>query len=117
MPYNVLDATCPSRQVLNLITDKWSVLVIYSLISGPCRYTQLQKNIHGISKKMLTQTLRQLEKDGLVARYVYDIIPPRVDYSLTPLGKTLIEPLTALCNWAQNHMEAVEAARKRYQAS
>ncbi len=117
MPYNVLDAACPSRQVLNLITDKWSVLIIYSLAAGPQRYSQLQKGIRGISKKMLTQTLRQLERDGLVTRHVRDVIPPHVGYQLTPLGQTLTEPLSALCHWAQHHMEAVEIARNRYRAT
>jgi DNA-binding HxlR family transcriptional regulator len=114
---NVLSDVCPTRKVLDLIADKWTVLVIYLLASGTKRYGELQRSIHGISQKMLTQTLRQLEEDGLVKRTVYPEVPPRTEYELTPLGATLREPLTSLCTWAQEHMGEVEKARARKKAA
>jgi DNA-binding HxlR family transcriptional regulator len=113
---NVLSDVCPTRKVLDLIADKWTVLVIYLLAGGTKRYGELQRSIHGISQKMLTQTLRQLEEDGLVKRTVYPEVPPRTEYELTPLGATLREPLSALCEWAQDHMAEVEKARTRKKA-
>jgi DNA-binding HxlR family transcriptional regulator len=98
--------------VLDLIADKWTTLVIYLLSRGTHRYGELQREIGGISQKMLTQTLRQLEEDGLVLRVVYPEVPPRTEYSLTPLGQTLREPLGALCQWAMVHLPEVEKARK-----
>jgi DNA-binding HxlR family transcriptional regulator len=97
--------------VLDLIADKWTTLVIYLLSSGTRRYGELQREIGGISQKMLTQTLRKLEEDGLVKRTVYAEVPPRTEYSLTGLGATLKEPLGALCQWAVNHLAEVEKAR------
>lgn len=110
---NVLSGACPTREVLDLIADKWTVLVIYLLSSGTKRYGELQRTIQGISQKMLTQTLRKLEDDGLVNRTVFPEVPPRTEYELTPLGQTLREPLGALCSWAQDHMTEVEKARAR----
>jgi DNA-binding HxlR family transcriptional regulator len=111
---SVCNAQCPSRQVLDLIADKWTAIAIYRLSKGTKRYNQLQKEIGGISQKMLTQTLRSLERDGIVSRMVYPVIPPMVEYSLTPLGETLIEPLSQLCKWAENHISEVETARNSY---
>lgn len=111
---NVLDENCPSRQVLELIADKWTAIIIYRLAQGIKRYSDLQREIKGISQKMLTQTLRRLERDGIVERKVYPVVPPRVEYSLTPLGETLTEPLCKLCEWAETHLGEVEAARTRY---
>jgi DNA-binding HxlR family transcriptional regulator len=111
---DVCDANCPSRQVLDLIANKWTAIIIYLLSQGTKRYNQLQREIGGISQKMLTQTLRRLERDGIVKRKVYAVVPPMVEYSLTPLGETLIEPLCKLCDWAQTHIPAVEAARTQY---
>jgi len=111
---SVCDADCPSRQVLDLIADKWTAIIIYRLSQGTKRYSELQREINGISQKMLTQTLRGLERDGIVERKVYAVIPPMVEYSLTPLGETLIEPLCKLCKWAETHIPEVEAARTRY---
>ena len=111
---SVCNAECPSRQVLDLIADKWTAIVIYCLSKGTKRYSELQREIGGISQKMLTQTLRSLERDGLVNRMVYPVVPPMVEYSLTPLGETLIEPLCQLCKWAETHIPEVEAARDRY---
>ena len=108
---NVLSAQCPTRMVLDLIADKWTTLVIYLLSSGTKRYGELQREIGGISQKMLTQTLRKLEADGLVRRTVYPEVPPRTEYALTELGLTLKEPLGALCQWAGAHIAEVEKAR------
>jgi len=108
---NVLSPQCPTRMVLDLIADKWTTLVIYLLSSGTRRYGQLQREIGGISQKMLTQTLRKLEEDGLVKRAVYAEVPPRTEYTLTELGVTLKEPLGSLCQWAVAHFAEVEKAR------
>jgi DNA-binding HxlR family transcriptional regulator len=102
------------REVLARIGDKWSVFVITLLGEGTMRFTELQRSIEGISQRMLTLTLRQLERDGLVERVVYPVVPPRVDYSLTALGKTLIEPLVAVAGWADTHRGDIEAARAEY---
>lgn len=101
---DVMNPDCPSRKVLERIADKWTSLVIYALAEGTMRYGELQRRVGGVSQKMLTQTLRSLEKDGLVARKVYPVVPPMVEYSLTPLGRTLIEPLTAIRRWAEQHL-------------
>ncbi|GAC1434571.1 MAG: helix-turn-helix domain-containing protein [Thermoanaerobaculia bacterium] len=110
---DVLDAGCPSRQVLDRIADKWTSLIIYTLDDGTLRYSELQRRIGGISQKMLTQTLRSLEDDGLVERKVFPVVPPHVEYSLTALGRTLIEPLTAICRWAERHLPHLLANRNR----
>ncbi|GHP00004.1 hypothetical protein KSF_100510 [Reticulibacter mediterranei] len=104
-------STCTTREVLKLIGDQWTALVIYALESGTKRFSQLCSQIDGISRKMLTQTLRDLEYNGLVQRVVYPVIPPHVEYSLTPLGRTLIEPIGVLRQWAQEHLNEVEQAR------
>ena len=109
---DVFNPNCDSRQVLALIADRWSMLVIYALSRRSRRHGELKRMIGGISQKMLTQTLRALERDGLVKRTVYDVVPPRVDYALTPLGRTLLEPLGAICRWAQNRLPQVRAARQ-----
>lgn len=110
---DVLDEQCPSRAVLDRIADKWTSLVIYTLSDGTFRYGELERRIGGISQKMLTQTLRSLEDDGLVERKIYPVVPPHVEYSLTPLGRTLIEPLTAVCRWAERHLPQLLANRRR----
>jgi DNA-binding HxlR family transcriptional regulator len=112
--YNVLNQNCPSRRALALIADKWTVLVIYALFKGTKRYGELQRMIEGVSKKMLTQTLRDLEANGLIQRQVFASVPPTVEYSLTPLGESLLPLAQALKEWAETHIEAVEAARVRY---
>ncbi|WP_257304331.1 winged helix-turn-helix transcriptional regulator [Geothrix campi] len=111
---NVLSAQCPTRQALDLIADKWTTLLIYLLSKGKQRYGDLHRQVGGISQKMLTQTLRKLERDGLVTRHVYPEVPPRTEYELTKLGHTLIGPLGALCEWAGMHLAELEQARKRY---
>jgi len=111
---NVLNAQCPTRKVLDLIADKWTTLVIHILAGGTYRYSDLHRTIDGISQKMLTQTLRELEGNGLVLRKVFPEVPPRTEYSLTPLGLTLIEPLDALCAWAEQHLGDLERARQQH---
>jgi DNA-binding HxlR family transcriptional regulator len=103
-----------SRQVLQLIADQWTPLVIYALEDGTMRFGQLLKRIGGISRKMLTQTLRAMERNGLVQRVVYPVVPPVVEYSLTPLGQTLVEPMKALGDWAYGHLQEVAGARTAY---
>ena len=107
---NVLDPNCGSRQVLALIADRWTAIVIYALARGTMRFGQLQREI-GLSQKVLTDTLRSLERDGLVHRKVYAVVPPKVEYSLTELGASLIEPLSTLCRWAEQRLGEVQAAR------
>ena len=111
-----MDAQCPSRLVLDRIADKWTALIIRVLSDGIHRYAELQRKIDGISQKMLTQTLRSLERDGLVQRTVHPVVPPKVEYSLTRLGRTLIEPLKALCRWSEKHLAELQANRARAKA-
>jgi DNA-binding HxlR family transcriptional regulator len=108
------DPNCPSRDVLDRIGDRWTVLLVGSLSQGPLRFSELGRRVRGISQKMLTQTLRGLERDGLVTRTVHAEVPPRVEYELTEPGRTLIAPLATLDAWARTHMPAIEEARRRY---
>ena len=108
---NVFDPNCDSRQVLALITHRWTVLVIYALGVTTRRHSELKAMIGGVSQKMLTQTLRQLEHEGLVMRTDHGEVPPRVDYALTPLGLTLLDTLGAICRWAELHLPEVRLAR------
>lgn len=105
------------RQVLNRVGDKWSVYVVASLSDGPMRFNALKRAIEGISQRMLTFTLKSLEQDGIVTRTAYPTVPARVDYELTKLGRTLLEPVNALAAWAQEHVGAIEVARGRYAKS
>jgi DNA-binding HxlR family transcriptional regulator len=114
--FNVLTATCPSRTSLARIANKWTAMVVIVLGGGRRRFGDIRSAVDGISGKVLTDTLRDLERDGLVKRYVYAEIPPRVEYELTPLGQTLHEPLRALGRWAEEHIAAVLAAREEYDA-
>ena len=100
-----------SQKGLELFGNRWMALALYSLSTGTKRYGELRREIPGASQRMLTRTLRNLERDGLVRRKVYPVVPPMVEYSLTSLGGTLIQPLTALCQWSQKHMDEVEAHR------
>jgi DNA-binding HxlR family transcriptional regulator len=111
------DDACPAvREILNRVGDKWSVLVIVLLRDGPKRFSELRRTIEGISQRMLTLTLRGLERDGLVTRTLYPTIPPRVDYGLTGLGRTLLEPLQALAAWAAEHRLEIQEARDQQDA-
>jgi DNA-binding HxlR family transcriptional regulator len=104
-------------QILARIGDKWSVFVIGSLAERTMRFSELRRRIGGVSQRMLTLTLRSLERDGLIKRTVYPTVPPRVDYELTPLGRTLIEPLRGIALWAQGNMPKVIAAREAFDAA
>ncbi|MET7328932.1 helix-turn-helix domain-containing protein [Nonomuraea sp. NPDC005650] len=108
---------CQLRDILDRVGDKWSVLVLHLLGDGPKRYSELRRAIEGISQRMLTLTLRSLERDGLVERTVTPTSPPRVDYALTPVGATLSTEVAGLIAWAERHREYVAASRVRYDAS
>jgi DNA-binding HxlR family transcriptional regulator len=110
-------AECPSRKLLDRLSDKWVTLVLTGLASGPRRYSDLSRRIAGVSQKMLTQTLRGLERDGLVRRTVTPSVPVRVDYELTPLGESLMPLVAAIKGWAEANIQTVEAARKTYDAT
>jgi DNA-binding HxlR family transcriptional regulator len=114
--YDAFLAQCPSRQLLDRISDKWVTLVLAALESGPQRYSQLARTIAGVSQKMLTQTLRTLERDGLVTRTVTATVPVTVTYELTGLGRSLQVVITGLKSWAESHMDQVLAARSSYDA-
>ncbi|WP_036292641.1 helix-turn-helix domain-containing protein [Methylosinus sp. PW1] len=110
-----LDASrCPVRDVLDRVGDKWSTLILIALAGGPQRFGALNRATPDISKRMLTQTLRTLERDGLAARRVYPTKPPSVDYRLTPLGVAMMGPLAALIRWAEQSHSAIVAARRRF---
>jgi DNA-binding HxlR family transcriptional regulator len=115
-PGNPYAADCPTRQLLDRIGDRWTVLIIGALADGPLRYTALAKRIEGVSQKMLTQTLRALERDGLVIRTVLPVIPPHVEYELSPLGSDLLSTVSVLERWAINHIDDVESAREDFDA-
>ena len=109
--YDVYSADCPTRTVLDIVADKWTSLVIVALVPGTKRFQQLKREIGGITQKMLTQTLRSLERDGLVQRRAYPTVPPRVEYTLTALGRTITKPLRALQDWSVAHVEEIQHAR------
>ena len=115
--YNVYNAACPTRQALDRIADRWTALIVGLLAERPHRFGELRRKIDGISQKMLTQTLRSLERDGLVHRRVEPTVPVTVEYSLTPLGETLVGPLAAIRDWAEANIEEVLAARERQGAA
>lgn len=106
--------TCPTREALNRLSSKWTVLIVDLLGDGVCRFRDLNRRIGGISQKMLTQTLRELEADGYVTRTVFPVVPPRVDYELTPLGRSLHGLLSQVRDWAETHVNDIEAARADY---
>ncbi|MEU5161520.1 helix-turn-helix domain-containing protein [Streptomyces sp. NPDC020875] len=107
-------AACPVGDVFRRVGDKWSMLLVILLGGRPYRYNELHRSVEGISQRMLTRTLRGLEADGLVRRDVRPTVPPGVEYSLTPLGRTLLEPLSALADWAVRHEAEINEARERY---
>ncbi|MEO3788288.1 helix-turn-helix domain-containing protein [Actinocorallia sp. B10E7] len=107
---------CEVRQILDRVADKWSLLVIALLDRRSLRFTELRRMIDGVSQRMLTRTLRHLERDGLVSRTVQPTVPPRVDYALTPLGATLHETIRALVTWTEAHQNEIAAARTAYDA-
>ncbi|MFD8704822.1 winged helix-turn-helix transcriptional regulator [Kitasatospora sp. NPDC059648] len=112
--YDAYLAQCPARQLLDRIGDKWVTLVVNALADGPQRYSDLRRRLAGVSEKMLTQTLRALERDGLLHRTVTPTVPARVDYALTPLGHDLLPLVRSIKTWAETHMPHVLAARADY---
>jgi DNA-binding HxlR family transcriptional regulator len=110
-------AGCPIQDVISRIGDKWSVMIVVQLQQGPMRFSALLRSTNGISRRMLTRTLRLLERDGLVERTVYPTKPPQVEYALTDLGSGLAKPLDAVSQWALTHRAAVEQARERFDAA
>jgi len=112
---DVLDERYPARRILNLIADKWTPIVIYCLAGGTRRFGEMQRRIPGISKKMLIQVLRNLERDGLVHREVFRAVPPKTEYTLTDLGRRIHEPISLLCRWASDHIGEIEAIERNRQ--
>ena len=117
MEYDVYIQTCPTRLVLDRLADKWAVLVLGKLDEQPVRFNQLKREIDGISQKVLSQTLKKLERDGLVSRSVFATVPVTVEYALTPLGRTLSSTVAALTRWAEENIEAVLQAQQKYDRS
>ena len=113
---NVFDPDCPTRVVLDRIGDKWTVLVVLLLADGSMRFSELRERIGGVAPKVLTQTLRRLERDGILDRTVYAEVPPRVEYELTKVGRSLIEPITILSDWAETNVGAIARSRERFDA-
>ena len=113
-PIDILNEYCPSRKVMELIGDKWTLLTLNAIARGINRHNALLREVGGISQKMLSQTLRGLERNGIVTRHVFPVVPPRVEYELTPLGESLNGPVVALGKWAQENYSLVEKAREKY---
>ena len=111
---NPYAAKCPTRLVLDRVADKWTVLVMGLLDGGPVRFNQLRREVEGLSQKVLSQTLRRMERDGLVTRTAYPTVPVTVEYALTPLGRTLASTVAPLRAWAENHIEEVLQAQRAY---
>jgi DNA-binding HxlR family transcriptional regulator len=111
---DAFDADCPTRVVLDRIGDKWTVLVVSALSTGTLRFTQLRARVGSVAPKVLTQTLRALERDGILTRTVYAQVPPRVEYQLTDLGLSLVTPIVAIQEWAECHVHHILAARESY---
>ena len=114
---NPYSSDCPTRMILDRVADKWAVLVLGLLMDTPVRFNQLRRTIEGISQKMLSQTLKSLERDGLVSRKAIATVPVTVEYAITPLGQTLAATVDALRVWAETHMEEVTVSQQRYDAN
>jgi DNA-binding HxlR family transcriptional regulator len=110
---DVLDPNCPSRLVLDRIAEKWTGLVVIALADGTLRFGELRERVGGVTAKVLTQTLRSLERDGLVTRRVFAEVPPRVEYTLTATGRSLCDPIATVHAWAEKHAAAIMSARAR----
>ena len=115
-PFDVYEERCPTRMVLDRIADKWALLILDRLREGPVRFNHLRRDIKGISQKVLSQTLKKLERDGLVSRAVFPTVPVTVEYALTPLGRTLTDAVAAIAHWAERNMDEVLAAQAAYDA-
>lgn len=114
---DLFDPDCPTRLVLDRIGDKWTVLVVLLLSDGPMRFTELRGVLGRVAPKVLTQTLRRMERDGLLTREIFAEVPPRVEYELTDLGRSLLEPIAAIGDWAEVHVERITAAQAVYDAA
>jgi DNA-binding HxlR family transcriptional regulator len=114
---DTFDADCPTRTVLDNVTSRWAVLVLWALLDGTMRFSDLRRRVGGVSEKMLAQTLQRLERDGFVHRLAHPVIPPRVDYSLTPLGEPAARQIAGLTSWLEGQLPAVLAARASYDAN
>ncbi len=108
---------CPVRDVLDRVGQKWTLLILIALDTGPKRFSSLKRMVGDISKRMLTQTLRQLERDGLISRKVYPTKPPSVEYALTPLGESVLGPIAGLTSWAENHHDEIRQAREQFDSA
>jgi DNA-binding HxlR family transcriptional regulator len=115
-PSDIVVEACPIREVLDRVAGKWCILVITATARGPVRFTELERAIEGITRRMLTLTLRNLERDGLLTRTVYPTVPPRVEYQLTDIAQELHESLLSLTGWAERHRETIGTARNVYDA-
>jgi DNA-binding HxlR family transcriptional regulator len=111
---NAFDPDCPTRVLLDRIGDKWTVLVVSALAESTLRFSELRTQVGGVAPKVLTQTLRALERDGILRRKVYAEVPPRVEYTLTRLGRSLADPIAVIQDWAEGHVASVLTARERY---
>jgi DNA-binding HxlR family transcriptional regulator len=116
-PGNPYNAQCPTRLILDRVGDKWAVLLLGLLRKEPMRFNALRRHIDGISQKMLSQTLKSLERDGLVKRHAIATVPVTVEYSITPLGMTLAKAVDPLLHWAETHLKDVQASQRRYDGS
>ena len=114
--YNIYEDQCPARQVLDRLADKWALLILDRLQKEPVRFNQLHRDIKGISQKVLSQTLKKLERDGLLSRCVFATVPVTVEYALTDLGKSLVQTVNIFAHWAELHMDAVLLAQSQYDA-
>ena len=114
MPTAAQDEACPINEVLDQIGGKWSIGIIVAAAAGPIRFTELERTVEGISRRMLTLNLRKLERDGLLVRTVYPTVPPKVEYSLTPIARELGESFATLTAWAERHRRAIAASRRQY---
>lgn len=110
----VMAEACPVHEVLDRVAGKWSILIVVTAARGPVRFTELERAIDGISRRMLTLTLRNLERDGLLKRTVYPTVPPKVEYELTPIARELYAALLSLTDWAEQHRTTITAARRAY---
>ena len=115
--YDIYEDRCPTRLVLERLADKWALLILDRLEGDPVRFNHLRRDIKGISQKVLSQTLKKLERDGLISRSVFATVPVTVEYALTPLGRTLADTVRTLAHWAEHNMDAVLAAQAAYDAA
>jgi DNA-binding HxlR family transcriptional regulator len=113
---DIRDRALQSRDAIELLAEKWRIPILHVLTPGPLRTGELQRAIEEVSPKVLTQTLRSMERDGLILRHVYPVVPPRVEYELTEMGRSVLKPLRDLCHWAQANVAKRDAARRRYDA-